>query len=47
MNFTEEEIKELREIYKKEFGEDDISDEQLVENATQVINLLEAVYKPK
>lgn len=46
MSFTEEEIKKLKELYKREFGED-ISDDRIAEMAGQVLDLLVAVYKPK
>lgn len=45
INITKEELTELRILYKKEFNEE-VSDEDLANYATQLINLLQAVYKP-
>jgi hypothetical protein len=44
INFTDKELKEFKELYKKEFGED-ISDEYAIKIASQFIILLEEVYK--
>lgn len=44
INFTDEQLKEFKEIYKKEFGED-ISDEYATKIASQFVDLLEVVYK--
>ncbi|EKE22216.1 MAG: hypothetical protein ACD_7C00020G0024 [uncultured bacterium] len=44
INFTDEQLKEFKELYKKEFGED-ISDEYAIKIASQFVDLLEAVYK--
>ena len=44
INLTSEELNELRELYKKEIG-GDISDEDLIKNAEQLLNLLEVVYR--
>lgn len=45
MRLTEEDLKEFKRIYKKEFGED-ISDKDALEKATRLIRLVKAVYKP-
>ena len=42
---TTEQLKEFKEIYKKEFGKD-ISDKEALESATQLGNLMRIVYKP-
>lgn len=42
--FTDGQLKEFKEIYKKEFGED-ISDEYAIKIASQFVDLLEAVYR--
>lgn len=44
ISFTDEQLKEFKELYKKEFGED-ISDEYAIEIASQFVDLLEAVYR--
>jgi len=44
MNFNPEQLKEFNELYKKEFGYE-ITDEKAIEYASQLINLLVAVYK--
>jgi hypothetical protein len=44
INFTDKELKELKELYKKEFGED-ISDEYAIEIASQFVDLMEVVYR--
>ena len=45
INLTHEELNELRELYKKEIG-GEISDEDLIKHAEQLLNLLTIVYKP-
>ena len=45
IDITKEELNELRILYKEEFNEE-VSDEELANYATQLINLLQAVYKP-
>jgi hypothetical protein len=43
---TKEDIQQLKEIYRKEFGRE-ISDEQIVECAQVLLDLLTAIYKKK
>ena len=45
MDITPEELKELKELYRKELGME-VSDEEAIEHAEQLVNLLEVVYKP-
>lgn len=45
MKLTNEELKELKDLYKKELGLD-VSDEEAIRHAEQLVNLLEIVYKP-
>lgn len=40
-----EELKEFKKIYKKRFGEN-LSDQVALEKATQLLNLVKAVYQP-
>lgn len=42
---SKEQLEEFKRIYRKEFGKD-ISDQDALESATKLINLLEIVYKP-
>ena len=42
---TDQELKEFKGLYKKEFGKD-ISDEEALESATSLINLMRVIYKP-
>lgn len=44
--FSQEEIQQLKQLHKKEFGVE-ISDEQAIECAQMLLDLLTAVYKPK
>lgn len=44
--FSQEEIQQLKKMHKKEFGTE-ISDEQAIECAQMLLDLLTAVYKPK
>ncbi|MGW8185350.1 MAG: hypothetical protein ACWGHO_04555 [Candidatus Moraniibacteriota bacterium] len=44
ISFTDEQLKEFKELYKKEFGED-VSDEYAIKIASQFIDLLEVVYR--
>lgn len=45
MDLTPEELKELKELYKKELGLD-VSDEEAIKHAEQFVNLLKVVYRP-
>lgn len=38
-------LKEYKEIYRKKFGKD-ISDQEALEQATKLITLVDAVYRP-
>lgn len=42
---SNEQLDEFKRIYRKEFGKD-ISDQDALESATKLLNLLEVVYKP-
>jgi len=44
INLTDEQLKEFKELYKKEFGEN-ISDEYAIKIVSQFVDLLEVVYK--
>jgi hypothetical protein len=46
MGLTEKQVKEFQEIYKKEFGEE-ISYEKAYEKGTNLVQLFEAVFKPR
>lgn len=43
---TEKALKEFKEIYKKEFNVA-LSDQDALEKATRLLNLIKAVYKPR
>lgn len=43
--FSKQEIQQLKEIHKEEFGEE-ISDGQAVEYGQMLLDLLTAIYKP-
>jgi hypothetical protein len=45
MKFTKEQLDEFKQIYKKEFGKE-ISDEEALEMATDLINLFKVIYRP-
>ena len=45
VKLSKEAIKEFKEIYKKEFGEE-ISDREAYDKASNLLRLFEAVYKP-
>ncbi len=42
---SKESLEEFKRIYRKEFGKD-ISDQDALESATKLLNLLRVVYKP-
>lgn len=42
---SNERLEEFKRIYRKEFGRD-ISDQDALESATKLLNLLKIVYKP-
>lgn len=42
---SKERLEEFKRIYRKEFGKD-ISDQDALESATKLLNLLRVVYKP-
>lgn len=42
---SEKALKEFKEIYKEEFGED-ISDEEAIDLGTRLINLFKVIYRP-
>lgn len=42
---SKEQLEEFKSIYRKEFGKD-ISDQDALESATKLLNLLRLVYKP-
>jgi hypothetical protein len=42
---SSEQLKEFKKIYKKEFGED-ISDEDALESATKLIEMVKLIYRP-
>jgi hypothetical protein len=42
---SEQEIQQLKQMYKKEFGQE-INDSQVIEYAQMLLDLLNAVYKP-
>lgn len=42
---TDKMLKEYKAIYRKKFGKD-ISDQEALEQATKLITLVKAVYKP-
>lgn len=44
MDIAPEQLKELKGLYKTELGLD-VSDEEAIKHAEQLINLLKAVYK--
>ncbi len=46
MQISEERIKEFQEIWKKEFSEE-LSREKAINKATNLINLMKAIYKRK
>ena len=43
--FSEQEIQQLKQMYKKEFGQE-ISDSQVIEYTQILLDLLNAVYNP-
>jgi hypothetical protein len=45
MQFTKEQLDKFKRIYKEEYNED-ISDSQALEMATNLITLLKIVYQP-
>lgn len=45
MQLPEKAIKEYKKIYEKEFGEK-ISDQDALEQATNLVNLMKIIYKP-
>lgn len=45
MTLTKEDIAKFKEIYKKETGED-ISDEEALDSATSLVEMVRLVYKP-
>lgn len=42
---SKEKLKEFKKLYKKRFGEN-LSDQVALEEATKLLNLVKAVYKP-
>lgn len=42
---TKEALEEYKKIYKKQTGED-LSDQEALESATKLLNLIQLVYKP-
>ena len=42
---SKEAIKEFKEIYRKEFGEE-LSDQDALEKASKLLRLMEIIYKP-
>ncbi len=42
---SKESLEEFKKIYRKQFGKD-ISDQDALESATKLLNLLRVVYKP-
>ncbi|MFA5232523.1 MAG: hypothetical protein WC410_02560 [Candidatus Paceibacterota bacterium] len=42
---SEKALKEYKAIYKKEYGVD-LSDEEALEQATKLLNLMKIIYKP-
>lgn len=42
---TAEQLSEFKEIYKKEFKKD-ISDQEALDKATRLINLMRIIYRP-
>ena len=42
---SKESLEEFKKIYRKRFGKD-ISDQDALESATKLLNLLRVVYKP-
>jgi len=45
MSFSKEAIREFKEIYKKKFGKE-ISDQEALEKATNLLTLFNAIYRP-
>jgi len=43
--FSQKEIQQLKQMHEKEFGVE-ISDNEIIENAQMLLDLLTAVYKP-
>jgi hypothetical protein len=42
---SEKELKKFKEIYKNRFGKD-ISDQEALKSATNLLNLMKLIYKP-
>lgn len=50
MKISDEQFNDFKMIYKEQFGEDElnkISDQQLFEDATKLVNLMEILYREK
>jgi hypothetical protein len=45
MNLSKERVEEFKKIYKKETGKD-ISDEEALDSATSLVEMIRLVYKP-
>lgn len=45
MPITEEDVKKFKELYKKETGKD-ISDEEALDSATSLVEMIRLIYKP-
>lgn len=42
---SKEQLEKYKDIYRKRFGED-ISDQEALEQATKLLNLIKIIYKP-